>query len=218
MEEGAEMKRPYHRTVDLMEVAGQALEAMVKKTKKNPSDLIREAIICHYGLGTFETTERAMRASEKKDAKRAAAKRGPITDEERRVVEAYKEAWSYTGRIHFPAVLAGMRQATAAGVSIDELVRLMEVAPHDDLLQTREFVALHELMSEKMISRLMTLEGKVREMEETKEALNLRDSLVPGAIRALRKENLLSPEVYRRIHEVETEEELKFLLKAVRTQ
>jgi hypothetical protein len=158
----------------------------MKKSGLSQSDVLRQSLEFYHALTGWEVRDQIMKVGKK------SRKLGSTTPDEKRVINQYRVSFKYTGRIHTPAVLSAMRKALSPpapgeeALTHEDLIELMKVAPCDELLQNRT-PAMNEILTEKMIARLLVLRDQERIKETTRVEVELRDRIKPDARRRARE-------------------------------
>jgi hypothetical protein len=186
-------ERKNHYSFNLGDVAGTALEEMAKKLKVSKSSIVRDCLVLCYQTSAFRSFENLRKQMESDpvlfEVKKAKKKTKSTTASEQMVIDKYREVFNYTGRIFNPAVLAVIRSAKNGGVEEETLCELLEVCPNDSLVAQRitrgEHIPLNELLTEKMISRLLPMLDAVERDDADKEVMYLEGTIKPGAYRTL---------------------------------
>ena len=170
-------------SVDLGSVAGPAVDALSAKHKISKSEVVRRAIlITHYGnlIEKWERISARMVAEPR-------VKRGPQkqTDEERHVIATYRKTYSYTGRLHHAAALACIRSLVKQGISEAEIASIVEISKQDVWIANRmargEHIPLNEILTDKMVTRIMPLLENTEQAELEHEAMRLAGTVKPKA-------------------------------------
>jgi hypothetical protein len=170
-------------SVDLGSVAGPAVDALSAKHKISKSEVVRRAIlITHYGDLIAKWDRISTRMVEEPRVKRGPQKQ---TDEERHVIATYRKTYNYTGRLHHAAALACIRSLVKQGFTLAEVASIVEISKQDVWLANRvargEHVPLNEILTDKMVTRIMPLLENTEQAELEHEALRLAGTVKPKA-------------------------------------
>lgn len=185
------MARENNVTVDLGSVLMAALQDAVKESKMSQSEILRDALGQYHALRGWEIRERLVKALERSKAPRG-RKMGSTTEDEKRIIRQYRVTFDYTGKIHTPAVLACIRRAVkppAPGeesLTHDDLIELIKVAPKDEFFKDKR-PPLNEILTDKMIARLLVLRDQEKIEEGTRSEIHLQEVIKPKARREARE-------------------------------
>ena len=175
-------------SIDFGEVAGPALEAISKKCKISKSEAARRCvIIAHYGdlIPKWDKIHKKLLAEPK-------PKRGPQkqTDAERHVIATYRRVYNYQGRLHSAACLACIRALVRQGISEAEVAAIVEISKNDVWLANRlnrgEHVPLNEILSDKMVLRILPLLENTEQAELEHGKIRLEGTSKPKAFAYLK--------------------------------
>lgn len=187
--------RPHLLSIDLGPVAGPAVERIGKRHSISKAEVVRRAVLIVHTFNLFDSWDRI----EKRMVERAGkVKRGPQkqTMEEKQVVARYRKTYNYAGRIHTAAILSCIRSLTKQGITTAEIASMVEVSTKDPWLANRlnngEHIPLNEILSEKMVNRLLPLLENTEQAELESAALALEGTTKPKAFAYLK--SVLPPE------------------------
>jgi hypothetical protein len=204
--------RPNLISVDLGPVAKEALDALCKRTKKNQSTTIRDLILGEYAYGVIDRMENY--------AKGIKPPKHKTVDEERNLIEQYKETFNVQKRIFYPAALSAIRARIKDGLTYGELGMIIEVAANDDwigqLCSRGETPTLGMILGEKMVAKLWPIAQEMADTQADKERLMLEGTHKPEALTILKE--ALTPDQYSvawdMVKECHTREDVDRIVKA----
>lgn len=216
------MTRPYLISVDLGDVAGPALDKMVTYRKSDRSDVIRECILLCYNFGLLKRFEGALRKAEKEKSPNVTKKPArPATDEEKMVVEKWREVFNFTGNIHWPKVLRTIREALTSGVTYQDQMDILELAGNDEfigiIMSRGELPGIPLILGDSMLAKFVPMLEQVRSEMLVKHEANLDGLVKPRAIAKL-KEVLTGDamsKAYDLIMMAKTEEQVEGVVKSI---
>lgn len=207
-------------SVDLGSVCAEALDELCKQTKRTRSDLVRDIILIsyHFGLAKdFNTLRNTIEELSK--GKHTPRTRGKISNEEKSVIDTYREVYSYKGRLYNPAVLGALR-AVAKSVDYETIRSMIELSGNNTLvasiLSRGERPSLQMLLAEKMVGQLLPLVDEFKAKEVKRKVLELEGHVKPLALTELHKDlddNTYS-EAFDQIQAAKTAKEVNDIKKA----
>jgi len=175
-------------SIDFGDVAGNALEALTKQQKISKSEVARRCVLLAYNSDILSKWKRLS----SKILAEPKPKRGPAkqTDEERHVIATYRRVYNYQGRLHHAAVLACIRSLVKSGITESEVASIVEVSKNDVWLANRlargEHVPLNEILSDKMVLRILPLLENTEQAELENAHVLLEGTVKPKAFAYLR--------------------------------
>jgi hypothetical protein len=181
--------RPWVLTVDLGDVAGPAIEGIAKASGISKSEAVRRAVLVVHALDFFKKSDAIVKRFLADPRK---PKRGPqkATDEERHIIATYRKVYGYAGRIHTAAILGCIRHLAEGGLSLSEIAAMVEISTQDVWLAHRvargEYVPLNELLTDKMVSRLLPLLENTEQAELESAVMVLEGTTKPKAFAYLK--------------------------------
>lgn len=193
--------RPYHITVDLGPAAHGALDEMMAETDLNRSEVVRMVIEMANLLGLVaKWDELSQQLSQQvipslgqgPSVKKKKLKQ--MTEYEKDVIAAWRRAFSTEAKFYPPPAAQTIRAAISNGLSYQDLIGCLEVAPQDDYIQSilvkGRIPQPHECLSEKVLGRLMPLSQLKKKDDLNKVKLSLESTVKPAAVMALREAGL----------------------------
>lgn len=190
-------ERPDLISVDLGPVAHGALDALVKRYKKNQSDVIRDLIITDYQFKVMGKLSGVATKLSNKHVPPAQPSR-KTTDEERHIIQVYKEVYNVDKNVYFPPALSTIRAAHNNGLTYEQIEEIVRVSPNDSWLAQQmsrgNTPQLHVILSEKMIANLWDLAQESLRADRDRARLSLEGTVKPEAMRTLKQ--LLTPDQY----------------------
>jgi len=213
------MTRPNLISVDLGDTAHSALDALCKRVKKTQSEVIRDLIILGHQYDILTKVDKAVARITKTKPRPTGAK-NPMTDEERGVIDEYREIFNVDKQIYFPPALAAIRAACANGLTYEQITEVIRVSPNDAFiasLMTRDRAPqLHIILSEKMIAQLWDRAQDALKEEASAHILDLEGRVKPEALVVLKE--VLTADQYSvawdMVREAMTPEDVDQVLKA----
>jgi hypothetical protein len=177
-------------SVDLGDVCYEALESLVKQTKRTQSEVIRDSILICYHFGLAKDFNAIRQAAEDlSKGKHTPRTKSRTTVEEKRVIDTWRETFNYNGRIHNAAVLNTIRSA-AKTLDYDTICDIIELSPNNAFVAscvTRgDLPQLNMILSEKMIPQLLTYVEQVRGQQVERDQMTLEGTIKPLALSELR--------------------------------
>ena len=171
------MKRTTQITVDLGYALHDNLEALVKSTQKTKSDLVKLAVWSMCNAKKADISISVHELSKLTSGEKRSAKKKPhsLTPEDHILISTWRKTFNIPekARIFAPAILNTIWNARRAGLTQEELITLVELAPRNRWVreQVTAGVAppLSAILSEKMIPHLLMLVPQSGEQEGTEE-------------------------------------------------
>jgi hypothetical protein len=194
-------------SVKLDNEAHSALEYIMKVNEVTASDAVRLAL--HLVRDITKLREYVNKpAIRKKQARKA-------TDFDKALVAKYQETFDTKRRVFWPAAITTIRAAQEKGITDQELMGIVSVAPLDSWVQQMvkndDPPSFQQLISESMIGRLLPLLDEEAARQARQERLSL-ESAKPAALRKLQRatdnQALLSV-AYDEIQDATSEEEVR---------
>jgi len=178
-------------SVDLGDVAHEALISLCKQTGRTKSECVRDAILISYHFGLAKDFNKLRQAAEElSQGKHTNRTRSKITPEEKQVIDTYREVYSYKGRIHNPAVLGALRNA-AKSLDYGTIREMIELSGNHGLvasmLSRGEKPTIQMLLSEKMVGQLLPIVDEAKQKEVKRQHLHLEGNIKPLALAELQK-------------------------------
>jgi len=221
-------ERPYHITVDLGPAAHGALEEMMAETSLNRSEVIRMVIEMSNLLDLVSKwDELSQQLSQQvipslgKAPSVAKKVVKAMTDYEKQVISAWRRVFKTEARFYIPPAVAVIRAAKRNGMSYQDLIACVEVAPQDDYIQSimvkGRVPQPHEVLSERLLGRLMPLAELRRRDEINQVKLSLESTIKPAAVMALREAGLPNETfalAWRMIQEATSQPDVESIAKA----
>ena len=171
------MRRSNQITVDLGDALHSNLEALVKSTQKTKSDLVKLAVWSMCNAKKADISISVHELSKLTSGEKRSAKKKPhsLTPEDHILISTWRKTFNIPekARIFAPAILNTIWNARRAGLTQEELITLVELAPRNRWVreQVTAGVAppLSAILSEKMIPHLLMLVPQSGEQEGTEE-------------------------------------------------
>jgi hypothetical protein len=176
-------------STDLGSVSGPAVEKLAKQHRVSKSEVIRRAVNIAYTFDLFAKWDRI----EKQMVSAPRVKRGPqpATMEEKAVIAQYRSTYGYAGRIHTAAILSCIRSLVKQGITEAEITALVMVSKQDVWIAGRilrgEHVPLNEILSDKMVNRLLPLLENTEQAEVEMAGIKLEGTIKPKAFAYLKR-------------------------------
>lgn len=183
-------ERPYLISVDLGPVATAALKELTEvKPKRNQSEVIRDCIIIVHQFQLIgKLADQVQRAVSVK-ATITPPKKRKASDEEREVVEVYKEVYNYNGNIYWPPALNCIRACHQNGLSYGVIKEMIRISINDpwigQMIARGDRPQLHTILSEKMVAQLLPKAQSSAEEEADRAMLRLSGEVKPEALAIL---------------------------------
>lgn len=214
--------RPYLISVDLGPVATAAMKELLEANpKRTQSDLIRDALLIAHQFNLIgKLANQVNRAIAVKVTVPPVKKPRKATEEERSIVDVYKDVYHFNGNIYWPPALNCIRAARRNGLSYDTITEIVRVSINDSflsqLLGRGERPGLHVILSEKMIAQLLPRAQVSAGDEADRAQLRLEGTIKPDALSTLK--GALTSENYSKawdlINECMTPNDVDMVVKA----
>lgn len=221
-------ERPYHLTVDLGPAAHGALEEMTSQTDLNKSEIVRMVIemanllglVGHWDQLTQQISQQVIPSLGRSPSVKKQVLKS-MTDAEKEVIAAWREAFNTTTKFYPPAAINCIRAAQKNGLSPADLVACMGVAPEDDYVQSMVIKGKvpqpHELLSDKLLARLVPLAENKKQEDVAMRKMSLEATVKPKAVAALREAGIEGESfatAWKIIQEATSERDVKAITKA----
>ena len=179
------MSRPNLISVDLGDTAHSALDALCKRVKKNQSEVIRDLIILGHQYDILTKVDAAVARITKTKPSPHGPKR-PVTEEERSVIEEYRDVFNVSKQLYYPPALTAIRAAVDNHITHEQLREIIRVSPNDEFINRimvrGETPQLHVILSEKMIANLWSRAQEAMKEEAAAVVLDLEGRVKPEAL------------------------------------
>lgn len=220
--------RPYHLTVDLGAAAHGALEEMVVATDLNKSEVVRMVIemanllglVGHWDQLSQQLAQQVIPSlgrspSVKKKTLKA------FTEAEQAVIAAWREGMDTDRKFYIPPAANAIRNAQNNGLSCQDLVACMLIAPQDSVVQgwllQGHVPQPHELLSDKMLGRLIPLAEDAKKEEVARARMSLESTLKPTALAVLKEAGITGDSyalAWKMIQDAQSEQDVEIIAKA----
>ena len=198
-------ERPFLVSVDLGEVAGPALDKLSQYQKTDRSATIRDCVLVCYNFGLLKRFEKTMKQAAKDGSPNLTKPPlRPATEDEKAVVEAWREVFNYTGNIFWPKELATIRSAVGKGVTYEDQVDIMQLASNDafinQVISRGDIPVPSMILSDGMLAKFVPMLEQVRKEAVVSSEIRLDGVVKPRALKSLKE--FLSDDAMSKVYDL----------------